>query len=322
MILIHTMILRTTVLWVLLWAISPGVACAQADKPVSIEVTAPRTTLREGETVQLKVIATFADGSTKNVTATSTGTKYLASSSGKVVTVDANGLVTAVSTEGGIDRAELVFVLYQSVSDLIWLTVVKRDALYMTAPKATLRVGETVQVTVQQKLPDGSMRDLTDPSTGTTYRTTSESKLIPEPDGRVTCVGTRGRPEESAIITAQNGSLYGSISFELLPPGPGPSLEVVADKAVLHEGEQTQLHVYKSLPDGGRRDVTATATGTRYLMFPGLGKHDPSVVSISETGLASAIKSIGGYNWLNVIVFVRNGDKVGWIELKVFPKGR
>ncbi len=322
MISIHKLIQRTAILWLLVWGVNPGLACAQADPPVSLEVTAPKTTLREGETVQLKVIATFTDGSTKDVTSTSMATTYLTSSLGRYVTVDANGLVTAVGTGGWIDRPELVFAVYEGVEGAIEVTIVKQDALHVTVPKTTLRVGETVRLTVLQKLPDGSIRDLTDPSTGTTYRTSSESKLIPEPDGRVTAVGTRGRPQETALITVKNDKLDGSISFVLLSAGPGPGLEVVADEVMLREGEQTQLHVYKPLPDGERRDVTATETGTRYLTFPGFGRYDPSVISIDDTGLARATDSIGGYNKRTVIVFVRNGDKVGWIELKVFPKGR
>src|SRR3990172_2155974 len=110
-----------TWLWLLVIVISPGAAWAQAAKPVSLEVTAPKTTLREGETVQLKVIVTFADGSTMDVTST-------------------------------------------------------------------------------------------------------ESRLIPEPDGRVTCIGTDGKPEEIDIIGVKNGKLDGSIEFKLLPSGPGPGL--------------------------------------------------------------------------------------------------
>ena len=43
--------------------------------------------------------------------------------------------------------------------------------LQVTALKTTLRVGETVQLAVIQKLPDGSIRELTSPDTGTTYYT-------------------------------------------------------------------------------------------------------------------------------------------------------
>ena len=57
--------------------------------------------------------------------------------------------------------------------------------------------------------------------------------------------------------------------------------------------------------------------GGGYLAFTGYGVIDPSVIRISDTGLASAADSIGHYNYRTVIVFVRNGDSVGWIELKV-----
>lgn len=189
--------------------------------------------------------------------------------------------------------------------------------LEVTATKTTLGVGETAQLSVIQRLPDGTVRDLTSPSTGTVYYTTSESMLIPEPDGRVTCIGTNGRDQESAVIGVGNGHHHGHIRFKLLSPGPGPGLEVIAEKAELREGEKTQLHVFKSLPDGSRKELTATSTGTRYLTFAGTSMVDSSVITISDTGLASAASSIGKYKYRTVIVFVRNEDSVGWIQLKV-----
>jgi hypothetical protein len=63
--------------------------------------------------------------------------------------------------------------------------------------------------------------------------------------------------------------------------------------------------------------LTAISTGTRYLVFAGNAVPDSSVISLSDTGLASAVSSIGRYNYRTVIVFVRNEDAVGWIELKV-----
>src|SRR6185295_12090657 len=106
----------------------------------------------------------------------------------------------------------------------------------------TLRVGETVQLSVTRRQPDGTTRDVTDPASGTRYYTTGEALLIPELDGRVTCIG------------AANGEKTGSVRFELLPAGPGPGLEVTADKSVLQEGERVQLHVFKASPAGGRTE--------------------------------------------------------------------
>ena len=189
--------------------------------------------------------------------------------------------------------------------------------LQVSAPRTTLRVGETVQLSVRQRQTDGTTRDVTDPASGTRYYTTGESVLIPELDGRVTCIGTAGKDHESAVIGAANGERTGSVRFDLLPAGPGPGLEITADKSVLQEGERVQLHVFKSSSAGRRRELTATSTGTRYLLFAGQAFPDPSVIGVSETGLASAVSSIGSYNYRTVFVFVRNEDSVGWIELKV-----
>ena len=85
---------------------------------------------------------------------------------------------------------------------------------------------------------------------------------------------------------------------------------------MLPEGERVQLHVFKSLPDGGRRDLTPISTGTRYLTFAGNAMVDSSVIGVSELGLASTVNSIGRFNYRTVIVFVRNGDALGWTVLK------
>src|SRR5688572_18583716 len=63
----------------------------------SISVTAPTTTLASPTgTVQLTVRGTFDNGSTLDVTAPQLGTRYQ-SNSPSVISVDANGLVTALA---------------------------------------------------------------------------------------------------------------------------------------------------------------------------------------------------------------------------------
>jgi hypothetical protein len=75
--------------------------------------------------------------------------------------------------------------------------------------------------------------------------------------------------------------------------------------------------VFKPSLTAGRKELTATSTGTRYLIFAGQAFPDPSVIGVSDAGLASAVSSIGSYNYRTVFIFVRNEDAVGWIELKV-----
>ncbi len=314
---------------------------------VDVRVTANRQVfkpdtvipLRRGQSVQLQVEVVHKDGRAMDVTA-DFRTQYV-SAAPWIVSVSDAGLVTATAElaqqyqidPSGRDRG-VVMVTYGLAGDRDRGAAAVRfevrgkpgetveEVLVVTAPKTTLRVGETVQLRVTNRLRDRSIEDLTDPSTGTRYFTTAESRLVPEPDGRVTCISTDSKPEESAIIGVRNGEAWGDISFKLLPGGPGPGLHVAADKTVLREGERTQLYVYRPLPDGSRAEVTATWSGTRYLTFTGYGKVDTTVIGISDMGLVVAPPSIGRYNRRTIIVLVRNGDDVGWIELKVIPAQR
>ena len=64
----------------------------------SLNLSAPTKTLTQaGQTTQLTVTATYADNTTKNVTAGSTGTQYTASNPA-IATVSADGLVTGLSS--------------------------------------------------------------------------------------------------------------------------------------------------------------------------------------------------------------------------------
>jgi hypothetical protein len=294
--------------------------------------------LKLGESAALKVEVVRRDGSVIDVTR-HPKTSYF-STTPWILSVTSTGTVTATTTAAttfGVsagDRAQgAIAISYGVTGDAeIGATSVlfevalppearPEGALQISAPRTTLGTGETVQLTVIQKFPDGSQRDVTASSAGTTYSSTDTFKLVVEPDGQVTCVGTRGRPEESAIVGARNAGVSGSISFRLLSKGPGPSLEVTADKTVLREGEQTELRVYRRVPGGGREEVTAATSGTRYSSFSGESTLSTPVVSVNEAGVATAMKSLGRYNWLSALIFVRNGDDVGWIELRVSRTG-
>ena len=296
-------------------------------EPTKLQVTADRDTLYLGETLQLTVTAQLDDGSMRDVT-TDPATQYFPTSSHQTVVVDPGGLVKALALPHQASSPYIqesssvgIMVTYQNVGAVVNLVIREVEGKYLevTAAVATLQVGETTQLTVTRHDIEEGVRDVSSDRAGTTYFTTSESTLIPESDGQVTCIGTRGKPMERSVIGVRNGDLKGSMSLQLIAGGPGPGLEVMADEVLLREGERTQLHVYRFSPQGGREEVTATSSGTRYLTFPGYGRHDPSVVSIDEAGRVSATDSIGHYNRRTVVVFVRSGDSVGWTELTVVP---
>jgi len=101
----------------------------QAADPISIEVSAPRAVLKVGESVQLKVITTFADGSTQDVTGGNSGTLYESVSPSRAV-VNEDGFVTIVSTVGRcVTCVESISVIAAntSVFDVIVLDIIQDD---------------------------------------------------------------------------------------------------------------------------------------------------------------------------------------------------
>jgi hypothetical protein len=227
------------------------------------------------------------------------------------------------------------------------------EDLKLTAARTSLGIGESVRVTVQKKVSWFRTAELTDPSK-TVYTTTSESLLVVEPDGWVTCVGTSGRSRESAWISATNGDGHGHLSFDLSREGPGPTLDFItapthlpppADDAqspfvpccstpqALQEGQQLRFKVQVR---ASGRDLTSSATGTRYTLFFGSGipnDQRPSIITggpdavsarsflvDEKQGAITAPDSIARLNHARVIVFFRNGDLVGWREIVVFRK--
>jgi hypothetical protein len=218
--------------------------------------------------------------------------------------------------------------------------------LQVSAPRTTLGVGESVRLAVKAK---GAAAP---PSlSGIRYWTASESSLVVEPDGRVTCVGTHGLPSESTRITAALGPSHGVLDFSLLPTGPGPKLELAADSGVplpenarsravpccaevlvLREG-QTVRYAIRERSTG--RDLTAAATGTVCTLFFGSGVPNdpsPSIITGGPDTLAKEFRlddrvreitappSIGRLNRGRIVVFFRNGDLAGWREVVVIHR--
>jgi len=219
------------------------------------------------------------------------------------------------------------------------------SGLVVRAPKARLGVGDSAQLTASE---GGwffiGMHALEPRSLA--WRTTGESVLIPEPDGRVTCVGTNGRENESSIISAASGSRRGWVRFQVTRAGPGPSLDFVTESSispcpqwpigrcpVIREGESLPFRLRGHGPN--TPDVTARSAGTRYLVFIGSGlANDPAPqrvigeswppnlnaasVRIDDLrGVITAPDSIGALNGLAVIIFARNNDSVGWHFLRI-----
>jgi hypothetical protein len=169
---------------------------------------------------------------------------------------------------------------------------------------------------------------------------------VVEPDGKVTAVGTWGKSEESTDVMAFNGKLHGKIDLSILAGGPGPGLDFTADAPPVpqlgtatccstpvrvREGQQVRFKVLRR--DNQHSDVTRRTTGTQYTLFFGSGvPNDPNAARIvgygqginpatflidDQHGVITAPPSIGHLNHFTVLVFVRNGNEVGWKQFQL-----
>src|SRR5579863_62965 len=294
---------------------------------VNLAVTVNGKTIKEGDSVQvkpgealeLKVAVTHLDQTTSDVT-DDAKTKVFSESPG-VISVGPHGRVVVVTGglgEFGLSSTGAVGISYGSPGDKeLGVTSVpfeiksgksNRGGLAAVADRASLGVGESARIKVLRTLPDGNTDDISaDPQT--LYLTTSDSALIPEGDGLVTCVGTGSQPTDRATITVFNGRLFSQIAFELRSRGPGPTLKIETNKTVMTEAEVQKFSVIGQ----NQAQLTARATGTRYVVFGGRGSAEKDLLFIDDqAGTITAESSLGPYNRRSVILFARNGDSVGW----------
>ena len=218
------------------------------------------------------------------------------------------------------------------------------SGLDVSAPRTTLRMGETVQLAVARKTWLGT-EPLAYPER-TMYITTWESMTPVDRDGRVTAVGTWGEARESSIVTAFNGKMHGSLNFSVLADGPGPGLDFNVDAPSvigmptatccstpvrLVEGQRAAFRVLRHDPQ--HSDVTRRDTGTHYTLFFGSGvPDDPNAAQIvgygkgigpatcrvdDQNGMIIAPDSIGRLNFFTVLILARNGEAVGWKQIQL-----
>ena len=152
---------------------------------------------QSGAEQALALTGLYADGTTKDLTAGSTGTTY-ESSNGFVAAVGADGELTAIANgattitarHGGLETSSNVTVE-------IGVTL---DTLTVAPSVGTLRAaGATRQLAVTGRFSDGSVRDLSGAATGTAYQTTDAAVAAVGANGLVTGLATG-----AVTITARN----------------------------------------------------------------------------------------------------------------------
>ena len=227
----------------------------------------------------LLVTGAFSDGQSRDLTAASTGTTY-ESSNPFVAAVASDGRVKSVAN--GSATITVHNLALQATADIVVEAGVTLTSLKLTPPASTLRArGATEQLVLMGTFSDGTARDLTLASAGSTYESTGTGIVSVSADGLVTA-GSHG----SSTITAHNDQLSAQAGVTVFATtGTGFLRGAVFDdsKGLPLAGARVGM-----LSDGGG-DLTPpveTTTDDRG-QFVLAGRSGDSVVRIEKIGYSS-----------------------------------
>ena len=269
----------------------------------SISINPTDITLEQGKQQQLTVTSVMSDSSTKDVTNSSTGTTY-ASSNTAVATVDANGLITVLPT-ATVGYKSLITAKNNGIISSCTVTVgsteaPKPNSLSVTPTTVTLRQGETQQLTVTGTMPDGSAKDVTNSSTGTTYTSSNTAVATVDANGLITVLPT-GTIGYKTVISAKNNGKTSSCTVTV---GSGAvtvnSISLDTTAATIVQGATKQLLVTGTMSDGSTKDVTNSSTGTTYT------SSNTAVATVDANGLITVLPT-GTIGYKTVISAKNNG---------------
>ena len=251
-----------------------------------IEIEPVGATLKVGETVQLTAIITPGNASNQHITWDSNDTG--------IASVDANGLVTGIgigatdinarATDGsGVIQAVRINVISTSVEP------VKVERIEIEPGGATLKVGETVQLTANITPENASNQHITWDSNDTGIASV-------DANGLVTGIGI-GATDINARATDGSGVIQAvRVNVISIPSIPVESITISANgSTVLKDGETLQLTA-TVLPEN------ATDKSVRWL------SNADSSATVDENGLVTAHSDLGV---LDIYAFAGNvSDKI------------
>lgn len=161
-----------------------------------------------GDSAQIKVIAHYSDGSTKNVTSGSHGTRYFAFSEFLSIKaeldISSDGRVRVLALKGEDRALEFIVVIHKGKKQFVGIAILAESAIRVEAPKTRLKVGEKVQLKVWKISKDGTKEDVTSGKSGTKYSSTGGSSAKVSPDGLVEAIGTLGKDNHSVGIMVKH----------------------------------------------------------------------------------------------------------------------
>jgi uncharacterized protein YjdB len=237
---------------------------------VSIAVTPTSGSLPDGTRQQFTVTATYSDGSTQNV---SSAANWISSNT-SVITIDANGLATAVGIGAVNITAQYGGSTY--TTSTFSATPPVLASITVTPANTSIALNGTQQYTATGNYTDGSTQNLTGSGGATWTSSTTGVATIGSISGLATGAGTG-----TTTIQAQYGTVSGSTQLTVTSAPVTPQgLVITPSAASIAKGTSQQFTAAVQYSDGSTQNVTAQTTWS---------SATPSVATINSSGLAVGV---------------------------------
>ncbi|MFZ3003106.1 MAG: Ig-like domain-containing protein [Undibacterium umbellatum] len=234
-----------------------------------IALTPANPPMQIGTTQQLTVTAKYTDGSSVNVTSTSSFTSATPTIAMVSSAVATNGMVTALATGTSVVTATfngMSTTTNVNVSSAILFTIT------VTPVNVNLAVGSTQQLIASGNYSDGTTANI---SNGVTW--TSSTPLVATilQNGLATGVGTG-----TALVTATLGGKTGSASLNVIPAVTLSSIAITPLTANVAMGSTQVFSAIGTYSDGSNVNLTSSASWS---------SANTAVATIMSTGIATGV---------------------------------
>ena len=246
--------------------------------------------LQVGQSLQLTVTGTYADGSTATVTTAAWN------SVGAAVTVSAAGLVTAAAP-GNATVSATVGAITASVALLVSSSTLTSIAVTPATPSIAL--GQTQQLKATGTYLDGSSQDITSIATWTSG---TPANAAISGSGLATSVAAG-----TSVMTAALGGVSGNTTLTVAAAALVSIAVTPANPAWIHPADTVQFKATATYTDGSTADVTTTATwassnlGVATVVALGANGGKATGVAIGTTQIAATVAGVSGAANLKVI---------------------
>jgi uncharacterized protein YjdB len=225
----------------------------------SLSVTPNNLGLANGTRQQYMAVGTLSDGSTQDLT----NSVNWSSTNGSVASVNASGMVTALSVGQTSIQAAAGNV---STAVPLHVTAATVTSIQLTPSSVSLAAGGVQQFTATAMFTDGTSQNVT---SSVTYTTSNANVATVDASGNLHGVATG-----SATITATLGSISTTVPVTITHVAL-TSLAITPRNVSLADGLSQQLTATGTYGDGSTQDLSSTVTWT---------SSNAQVAAVSTTG--------------------------------------